>query len=452
MKIVIFGCGKIGTSIIESLVGEGHDIVVVDKDPGVVEEVSNIYDVMGLCGSGVDSDIMSEAGVADAELFIAVTGSDELNMLGCFLAGKMGARYTVARIRNPEYNDESLGFIKQHLDLSVALNPERLVAQEIMNILHFPTAAKVESFSGRNLQIVNVFLKDDSLMVGMKLSELRKKYREKFLICNVVRGDEVYVPNGDFIMKPGDRIGITAARGDMLKLLRDIGMPQKQPKNVIILGASRIAYYLAKLLIAAGIEVTIIDRDKQRCEEFALAIPEAVLIHGDGMKQEVLREEGIAATDAYIALTGTDEENVLSAFYAGSQKVPVVIAKINRQEMVLTAEKLGISCIVSPLNIVSDIISRYARALHNSIGSNVETLYKLMDGKAEILEFKVFDDFPYCKIPLKELNLKKSILLVGIVRGRRPILPTGEEMILPGDRVIVQSAGQPLGDLADIVG
>ena len=451
MKIVSFGGGKVGATIIGSLEGEGHDIIALDRDPHIVEELTNIYDVMGFCGSGVDSDAMAEAGVPDADLFVAVTNSDELNMLGCFLARKMGAKNTVARIRNPEYNDESLGFMKQHLDLSQALNPERLVAHEIFNILRFPSAVKVETFSGRNLEIIELQLGPNSPFIGLKLSELRKMNKEKFLVCNVMREGEVYIPDGNFKLRIGDRVGITASRSEVSKLLKHIGMPQKQTKSVMILGASRIAYYLTKMLINAGIQVKIIEQDEKRCAEYATALPNAVLIMGDGMQQEILQEEGIGATDAFIALTGMDEENILSAVSCLEHNVPTIIAKINRPALAATAQRLGVQSIVSPQKTVTNVISRYVRALQNSLGSNVETLYKLMDGKAEVLEFKVQSDFAHTKVLLRDLKLKHNILIAGIVRGRKPIIPTGDDCILSGDRVIVVAAGHQLGDLSDII-
>lgn len=451
MKIIIFGCGKIGTTIISSLTGEGHDIVAMDKVPHVVEEVATIYDVMGMCGNGVDSDAMMEAGVDEAELFVAVTGSDELNMLACFLARKMGAKHTIARIRTPEYNDESLGFLKQHLDLSMTLNPDQQVAHEIFNILRFPAAVKVETFSGRNLEIVDLYLREDSPFAGMRLWELRKKHKEKFLVCHVMRGDTVYIPDGNFQLQVGDRVGFTASRNEILKLLKNAGMPQKLPKGVMLIGASRIAFYLSKMLLSAGVSVKIVERDPKRASEFAAMIPNAVMIVGDGMKQEILLEEGITSTDAFVALTGTDEENILSSFFAVGQKVPTVIAKVNRPELASTAEKLGLECIVSPQTAVSDALSRYARALKNSLGSNVEKLYKLMDGKAEVLEFHVSGEFSKCKVLLRDMKLKSNILIAGIVRGRKPIIPTGDDMILPGDKVIVLAAGHTLGDLSDIL-
>lgn len=451
MKIILFGCGKIGTTIISSLAKEGHDIVAVDKDPRAVEEIINVYDVIGLVGNGVDSDTMQEAGVKDADVFIAVAGSDELNMLSCFLAKKMGAKYTIARIRNPEYNDESLGIMKHHLDISVSLNPDRSIAYEIFNILRFPAAVKVETFSGRNLEIVELIIKSDSPFAGMTLAELRKAHPEKFLVCSVMRDSQVYIPDGNFELRVGDRIGLTAAHSEILKLLKNLGMPQKQPKSVMLLGASRISYYLAKMLISAGISVKIIERDPERCIEFSNVLPEAVMIAGDGMQQEVLLEEGLSSVDSFVALTGTDEENILSSFSAVWKHTPTVIAKVNRPELATMSEMLGLECIVSPKLTVSNIISRYIRALHNSMGSNVETLYKLSDGKAEVLEFNVAPEFEYLQIPLRDMALKNNILIAGIVRNRKPIIPTGNDVIMAGDRVIVMAAGHTLNDLSDII-
>ncbi len=451
MKIIIFGCGKVGLSIVQSLSSEGHDVMVVDKEPKVVEDATNIYDVMGICGNGVDSNVMNEAGIADTELFIAVSGSDELNMLSCFLARKMGAKHTIARIRTPEYNDESLGFMKQHLDLSLTLNPEQMAAHEIYNVLRFPSAAKVESFSGRNLEIIELHLKSDSELVGKSLSDFRRDRSEKFLICYVLREDEVYIPGGNFVLREGDKIGVTASPGEILKLLKNLGMAQKPAKNVIILGASMTAYYLAKRLIDQGATVKIIDKDPEKCKIFASSLPEAVIIMGDGMHQEILLEEGIEHTDAFISLTGSDEENVLCSFFVAGNTHATVVTKVNKPELVSTAERLGLECIISHTQTVTDSISRYARALHNSMGCNVETLYKLMDGKAEILEFKVISEFGFSDVPLKELTLKKNVLIAGIIRGKKPIIPTGADSIKIGDRVVIIAAGQTINDLSDIV-
>lgn len=451
MNIVVVGCGKIGTAILSSLVAEGHDVVAIDSSSSALSLVTNIFDVMGVCGNGADCDTLSEAGIESTDIFVAVTGSDELNMLSCLIAKRMGAKHTVARIRNPEYNDRSLGFLKKQLELSISVNPELLAAQELFNILKFPSAVKIEPFAGRNFEMIELILKPGSPLDGMQLIELREKYKEKFLVCAVQRGDAVYIPDGSFVIKSGDKLGITASPADMHKFLRSIGVLQKQARNVMILGASRTTYYLAKLLSNIGTNVKILDRDENRCRLFSEALPKTVVIHGDGAQQELLLEEGIRSTDAFVSLTGMDEENILISIFALSQDVPKVISKVNRNELAAMAQKLGLDCIVSPHKIISNIVVRYARALQNSMGSNVETLYKLMDGQAEALEFNVRPESRLVNIPLKNLKLKKNILIAGIIRERKSIIPTGDDVILPGDHVVVLAANRRLQDLSDIL-
>lgn len=450
MRIIIVGCGKIGTTILASLVAEGHDVVAIDGNPDIISEITNIYDVIGVCGNGAGIETLSEAGVDRAELFVAVTGSDEFNMLSCFMARKMGAGHTIARIRNPEYHDNSLGFMRQHLGLSMAINPELLAAHELYNILKLPSAVKIEKFSHRNFEMVELKLKPDSILDGMTLSQLRTKFKAKFLVCTVQRGDKVYIPDGNFSLKSGDKIGVTADIAELQKLLREMGILQKQAKNIMILGGSRTAYYLTRQLLATGSSVKIIERDLQRCNELCEALPKAVIIHGDGAQQELLMEEGLNSLDAFVSLTGMDEENILISIFAANQNVPTVISKVNRSELASMAVKLGLDCIVSPKKIISDILVRYARALENSLGSKVETLYKLMDDKAEALEFIVGPDFRQVQIPIKDLKIGKNILLAGIIRNRQPIIPSGDDVILPDDRVIVISADGRLQDLSDI--
>ncbi len=451
MRIIIVGCGKIGTTIIDSLVKEGHDVVAIDDNNDVVTEISNIYDIMCVCGNGADSEVLTEAGVDKAEMFVAVAGSDELNMLSCFIAKKMGARRTVARIRNPEYNGKSLEFLRSQLGLSSAINPEKLCAQELYNILRLPTAAKIETFSNRKFEMIELKLKPDSKLDGLSLVEMRKKYQGQYLVSAVKRDDEVFIPDGNFVLHGGDKIGIMATAAEAQKLFKLLGIMQKQAKSVIILGASKTAFYLAKNLLAGGHEVKIIEKNRQRCEEVANSLPNAVVICGDGAEQELLLEEGLARSDAFVALTGMDEENILISIFASSQNVSKVIAKVSRTELLSMAENLGLECTVSPRKTISDVISTYARALKNSLGSNVETLYKLMGGDAEALEFKVQPDFKYIGIPLKEMALKQNTLVAGIIRGKKIIIPSGNDTIEAGDRVVVLAAGHQLQDLSDII-
>ena len=451
MKIIISGCGKIGATILESLVAEGHDIVAIDNNQSVIQEITNVYDVMGVCGNCFDCDVLEEAGISEAELFIAVAGSDESNMMSCFLARKLGAKHTIARIRNPEYNDKSLSILRHHFELSMSINPERLAAHEIFNILKFPSAVKIDSFSRRSFEMIEFRLKDDSVLDGLTLSGFRDKYKTQVLICCVLRDDEIFIPGGNFVLKSGDKISLAATHTDITKLFKELGLSQKQSKNVMILGGSRISYYLSEMLASAGISVKIIDRNEKNCELLSDLLPKAVIINADGSQQDLLLEEGLTTMDAFVSLTGMDEENILISIFAATQNVPKVISKVNKDELASMAEKLGLDTIVSPKKIVSDVIIRYARALRNSLGSSVETLYKVMDGHAEALEFIVKDDARIVNIPLKNLSLKKNILIGGITRDRKRIVPGGNDVILPGDHVIIIAANQRLQELADIL-
>ena len=453
MKIIIVGVGKIGATLIESLESEGHDITVVDREQKVIDEISNIYDVMCVCGNGVDNDTLKEAQVATADLLISVTDSDEINMLICFIAKKMGVSYTVARIRNPEFNDKRMDQVKQYLDISLTINPELLAAQEIFNILKLPAAINIETFSRRNFEMVELIIKEDSNISGMSLIDLRKKYKANFLICVVKRGEEIYIPDGNFVLKSGDRICITANFAEVQKLLKMLGLAKKHSKKIMVLGATTTSYYLSKMLLRSGSEVTVIDKDINRCNQFAELLPNAVIINGDGAQQDVLMEEGIDSVDAFASLTGMDEENILISFFAQSQNVSRVVAKVNRNELAAMAEKLGLDSIVSPKKAATNIITSYARALQNTLGSNVETMYKLMDGSVEALEFNVQADFKGQHIPLKDMQLKNNVLIAGIIRKRKAFVPTGDDEIVVGDKIIViaKATEQKMNDLADIL-
>ncbi len=451
MKVVIVGCGKIGTTIVESLSSKGHDVVAIDSDPVVTTAISNVYDVMCVCGSGTECDTLADAGVEEAEIFAAVTGSDELNMLSCFMAKRMGAKHTVARIRNPELSDKNLGFIKHELDISLVVNPELLAAQEIFNILKLPSAINIETFSRRNFEMIELIIKPDSKLDGVSLADLRKKYTGMFLICAVGRGDEVFIPGGDFVLKAGDKIGLTAAPTEIQRLLKQLGILQKGARSVMILGASRMAAYLTRLLVKSGNEVKVIELDKKRCEDFSKTFPEATVIMGDGAEQDVLLEEGISDVDAFVALTGMDEENILISCFASSVGVPKVVSKINRGELSVMARNLGLDTVVSPKKTMADVIVWYARAIRNSLDSNIETLYRLLDGRIEAIEFHVTSEFKYVNVPLKDLKTKNNILIAGIIRGRRTIIPAGDDVIMPNDNVIVITTGKNVDELSDIL-
>ena len=451
MNIIVVGCGKIGTTILESLVEEGHNVTAVDKRPAALTDITNIHDVMTVCGNGGDWETLETAGVGSADLVVAATGSDEVNMLCCYMARRSGAAHTVARVRNPEYNDRSLQTMKQYLDLSVAINPDKLAAMELYNILRLPAAAKVESFSARKFEMIEIKLKEDSPLVGMPLSEARNRFKANFLICVAQRAGQVFIPDGNFVLQGGDKIGITALHAEMQKMIKAMGLAKKQSREVMLLGGSRIAFYLAKRLLAAGVSVKIIDKDRAVCENLCELLPNATVICGDGTQQEVLLEEGLEKMDAFVSLTGMDEQNILLSCFAATHNVPKVITKVSRPELAGLAQNLGVDCVVSPRGIVADLLVQYARALENSMGSSVETLYRLMNDGAEALVFNVKDDPRLVRIPLKDLALKPQVLVAGVMRGREIIIPTGADTIQPGDKVVVITAGRRLNDLSDIL-
>lgn len=451
MKIIIVGCGKIGKSMIRSLTAEGHDVIAVDRKAETLNDTTNIFDIMGVCGNAADSDTLTEAGISNADVIVSATDSDEMNMLVCFIGRKLGAKHSVARVRNPEYNDAGIGFLRQHLNLSIALNPELLIAEEISNILQIPSAVKIERFARRNIEMIEIILPKGSPLHGINLIKMREKYKANYLICTVQRNNEVSIPDGRFELHEGDRIGLVAAHSEIIKLLKMLGLLRKQAKSVMILGGGKPSYYLAKKLIAHGVDVKIIEKKIENCEFLAAELPEAVVIHGDGAQQELLLEEGIGNMDAFVSLTGMDEENIMLSIFASMQNVPKVVAKINRDDLLPMAEKLGVETIISPSRLSTNIMVRYARALENSKGSNVETLYKIMDGNAEALEFNVIGNSRAIGIPFRSIQLKPNILIAGITRGRKTIIPSGNDMILAGDKVVIVSALQGLHDIDDIL-
>ncbi len=452
MKVIIVGGGKVGKTIIESMLKEKHEIVLIDNDPKVVRNVSNLYDVMGICANGTEYEKLLEAGADKADLFIAVTGSDELNMLSCFAAKKIGASHTVARVRNSEYNTASWGFMKQQLEISMAVNPEKLSAEAIYDLLKLPSATKVETFTARSFEMVEITVKKSSAIDNLSLIDLRKKFHEKFLVCVVQRGEDVFIPNGTFKLLSGDKVGVMVTNDDAHSILNNFGYPTKEAKNIMLIGASKTAMYLAEMLLKGRSGVKIIEKDSEICDEVCERLSsKATVVCGDGMSQEILLEEGIDGLDALVSLTDRDEENILISFYALSRKVPKVIAKVNRNELSSISENLGLETTFSPKNIVADILVRYARAIGNSIGSKVETLYSLFGGNAEALEFNVEEDFEYSRIPLKKLELKSGVLIAGITRENNALIPGGDDVIMSGDKVIVIAKGERLCNLSDIL-
>ncbi len=432
MNIIVVGCGKIGKVLLYSLAKENHNVTAIDSDDRVIEAVRNGYDVMTYCGNGTSYEVLKKARVGSCDLFIAVTASDELNMLSCFAAKRMGAKYTVARIRNPENNNSSLDFMKQQLELSLTINPEQLAAQAIYNSLKLPAAAKLETFSRDQLEMIELIIKPDSPLDGVPLKDLKKKHKGQYLICAVMRNENVIIPKGDFALKSGDRIGLIVAEDDLNGTLDILGVPHKKIKH--------------------RIGVKIIDSDAKVCEKVCEQLPSKVtVIHGNAMSQDLLTEEGLPSADALVALTGMDEENILISYYAMSQSVTKTVTKVNQDELLSVAEKLGLDSLISPRKVTADAIVKYARALENTLDNQIETLYSVMGGNAEALEFKVIADSGLTHVPLKEMKLKKGVLIAGIIRAKEAIIPGGDDVILPEDKVVIISAGSQIFELSDII-
>ena len=446
------GCGKVGKAIIDSLVREKHNIVAIDHNPKVVELVTNTYDVMAVCGRATSIDVLQEAGVAQADLFVSVTQNDEVNMLACFLARGLGAKHTIARIRESNYDDDDLRFVSKQLGISIALNPERLTAESIFNRLQLPASVNVDTFAGKKIQLLETTLCDESKIVGLTLAQIRQKCNVQFVVCAVKRGNQVHVPTGQFVLQVGDKVAFMVKRNDGNKFLKAIGLVQKHTHDIIILGASTIAYYLAKLLVDNNYGVKVIEKDPSRCAEISQTLPSSTtVICGDGPDHELLLEEGIKTTDALVSLTGRDEDNIIVALYAMNQNVPKVVPKVNDTNKYAMVEKLGLPTPVNTQKIVADIVRRYARALNNPRGSSIETIYTLMDGHAEALEFVVLS---HCKLigeKLKDLRIKPNFIIAGIIRGKETIIPTGEDALQENDHVIVVAADKQLLDLEDML-
>lgn len=449
MKLVIVGAGKIGATLVEKLSKEEHDIVIVDKDAEVVEQIVNRYDVRGVCGGGADRMILEEAGVNTADFVIACTSRDELNILCCMLAKKLGAAHTIARVRDPEYFME-MEYMKGELDLDMWFNPELRTAQEIAEILSFPSAINVETFADGAAVMIELKVKKENPMVGKSVMEIMRDFDVKALFSMVVRENKVYIPRGDFVIQENDIVHITASEKEITNFSKKMQMFRRRARSVFIVGGGKIAYYLAKELIARKVAVKIIEKDEARCEWLSEELPEATILHGDGTDHEVLDEEGIDRCNAVVTLTGMDEENVIVSLYATRKKVTKVITKVDRPTIGQMVSHLGLDSVLSPRTIIASSIVRFVREVASDGKARINQLYKIHE-KVEALEFPVEDSFEYIGVPLKDLNIKKNFLVNGIVRDRKFIIPTGETSLMGGDEVLIVTTEKNVTGLEDIV-
>ena len=450
MKIIIIGDGKIGSVLAEQLSKERHAVTLVDRNAEALEQSNNDLDVMIVEGDGASRAVQLEAGVEEADLVIACTGEDELNLLCCLVAKKLGARHTIARVRNPMYVEE-LDLIKDELGLSMTINPEAECAREMARVLRIPSALEIDTFAKGRVEILKLSVAEGSPLDGLTLMEMGK-FKAKVLICAVERGEqEVYIPSGGFRLHAGDRISIVARPGEAVRFFRQIGVARSKVRQTMLIGGGRIGFYLARELLAAGMDVKIIDSDYSTCEELSQALPEATILHGDGTDQRLLQEEGLAHMDAVVALTGIDEENIIISLYAGRTTGAKVITKVNRDTYRQIVGQLDLGSVFYPRRICADNVVRYVRAMQDSDAyANMETLCKIAGGKAEALEFRVTREASYCGTPLQELNLRDNLLIGCISRGNRFITPRGSDTIEVGDSVIVVTTHSGIATLDDI--
>ena len=450
MQIIIVGCGKVGMTLAEQLTNEGHNLVMIDTNPEKVQEVSEEYDVMGVVGNGSSFSILQEAGVEQTDLLIAVTGSDELNLLCCLFAKKTGKCHTIARVRNPLYNKE-LGFIKDQLDLSMIINPELAAATEIARILRFPTANKIDTFAKGRVELLKFRIKPEFKLHGCRIVDMMMQYKPDILVCGVERGEEVFIPNGNFVLQNNDKLTIIGTPRYTASFFKKIGVITHQIKSAMIIGGGTIGFYLAKLLEEMKVNIHLIEIDKDRCEHLAEMLPNTTVIHGDATERKLLDEEGLTKAEAFITLTGLDEENLFLALYAKMHSKAKLIAKVNRVTFDDVIDQMDIDSIIYPKHITADYITRYVRAMQNSIGSNVETLHRILDNRAEALEFNVKEGSEVTGIPLAQLKTKDNLLIGCITRNGVIHIPRGQDSIQVGDTVIVITSIKGLNDIRDIL-
>ncbi|MDL2215868.1 Trk system potassium transporter TrkA [Ruminococcaceae bacterium OttesenSCG-928-N02] len=435
MKIIVVGGGKVGTSLTELLTEADHSVTVVDTDAATVQDVTEEYDAIGIVGNGASYSILEQAEVDQADVLVAATPTDEVNMVACLLAKKMGCANTIARIRNPEYNRQ-LRLLQEDLGLSLVINPELSAAQEIVGLLGFSGAESLISMVGGRVNMVRYRVQEGSPLTGRPLAELDHKKGENVIVCSVERDGEVFIPKGDFVLAAGDHAHLVGSLQNVDLFLRRMGVYRHVVRSIILVGGGKIAYYVAMMLKEANMEVKIIEKDHARCVTLAENLPHVLVVQGDGSEQKVLDSEGITETDAIVALTGMDEENLLISMYASLQNVPKVITKINRMEYVGIVERMGLDSIVSPKQSAVNNIARYVRAMRGG-GGEVNAIYRLADGKAEAMELTVNENVLHIGKALKDLPLRKDVLIACIIREGRIIFPTGGDCLKMGDKLVV---------------
>lgn len=450
LKIIIIGCGKVGRTLVEQLSQEGHDITIIDKNRERISQLANLYDVMGLVGNGASYNIQKEAGIGNADLIIAVTCSDELNLLCCTIATQVGNCAAIARVRTPDYSQEA-EYLREKLGLALIINPEYEAARDMARILYLPSSLEVTGFAHGQAELIKYAIPENSPMDGIAIKDLGHKLKANILIGAIERGDDVFIPSGDFILKKGDKLSFVGAHKQAKEFFSHLGLNSHSVKNTMIIGGGKAAYYLAKELLSRGIKVKIIENDFNRCEELSILLPEAIIINGDATDQTLLREEGIETTQSFVPLTGIDEENIMLTLYAKQVSNAKVITKINRITFTNVINSLDLGSVIYPKYITSEAIIAYVRAKKASMHSNIETLYHMYDSRVEAIEFFVSEKSAVTDVPLKDLTLKDNLLLCFINRNGRIIIPSGNDSIQKNDTVMIITTHTGFNQIQDIL-
>ncbi len=450
MKIIIVGCGKVGYALAEQLGDEGHDITVVDSNEEKIEKAISTLDVQGVVGNGTTFATLSDAGIENSDLLIAVTARDEVNLLCCLMAKKTGNCETIARVRNPEYMYE-MNYLRDVLGLSMVINPELTCARSICNLVEVPSALDFTSFGKGRANLIKLSIPEGSNINNMTVVDFSKKVHSKTLICAIEREGEVIIPNGNSVLQNNDKIYVVLPPSELHSLLGKIGIKGKRIKNVMVIGGSRIAYYLTKQLQEAHIRVKIVEKDFQICEHMSEMLPRTLIIHGDATDRQILLEEGIEEVDAFISLTNMDEENLVLSLFANKVSDAKIITKVDKVAFSEVIGELPVGNIACPKNITAKSIIQYVRGLQNSIGSNIETLYRIIDDQAELIEFRVNQESKVTGVPLMKLNIKKNLLVCAIIRNGKIITPSGKDTIELGDSVLIVTTNRGLANINDIL-
>ncbi|MCD8355321.1 MAG: Trk system potassium transporter TrkA [Clostridia bacterium] len=450
LKIIIVGGGKVGSTLIQQLSREGHIITIIDKNAASIQELTNLYDIMGIIGNGASYSVQMEAGIQDTDLLIAVTASDELNLLCCTIAKRVGNCAAIARVRNPDYSQE-VSYLRDRLGLAMIINPELEAAREAARILYLPTALEVNPFAHGQVEMIKFKIPEGNILDGMTIATLGQHITNAVLICVVERNGDVHIPSGSFQLAKGDVISFVCQRSIARSFLETIGIKTNRVKNTMIIGGGKSAFYLAQQLIQMGISVKIIEINRARCEELSILLPNAIIINGDGTDEELLKEEGIEYAESVVALTGIDEENVLLTLHARHVSQAKVITKINRISFKDVISQLNLGSVIYPRFITSEAIIAYVRAKKNSTNSNIETLYHMFDSRVEAIEFRIDRESAVTDVPLKELSIKNSVLISFINRNGKIIIPGGNDCIKVGDTAMIVTTHEGLVDIRNIL-